>query len=362
MRKFIFGLILLTTPFAITAQTVQKALTQAEYVQLLYAARGNAAKVNELVETIRRRGIAFQLTDGLRSLTASKSANNADLRRTLDEAARRKDSPATAQLPSEEEAKEVLEKARLATLQAADEMPDFLVKQLITRGYGYAGTNNFRTTDNLAVAVGYRSEGSEFYKLLNVNGVQQNQTDNGKDYSSVGGASSTGEFVTVLTTIFKPESKTEFTPVDTDVLRGKRAVLYQFKARRDDVRQTLTVSGFFNDRTTSGISGRVWIDRENYRVLRVETEATEIPLDFPMKTARRIIDYDWVTINTQNYLLPLTAEVRMVVRENREEIESRNYIRFRNYQKFDTDVRILGDEEVIEDTPAESQPKDVKKP
>ncbi len=72
----------------------------------------NPGKKDELVEAVRKRGIGFELTDGLRSLTTSKSRNDADLRRTLEEAARRKENPTAAKLPSEKESSEVLAKSR----------------------------------------------------------------------------------------------------------------------------------------------------------------------------------------------------------------------------------------------------------
>ena len=55
---------------------------------------------------------------------------------------------------------------------------------------------------------------------------------------------------------------------------------------------------------TVGSRGRVWIDRETNRVLRFEQIATEIPGDFPITAASTLIDYDWVTINENKYLLP----------------------------------------------------------
>ncbi len=339
-----------TTPLPTTPQ--QKPLSQAEYVKMLYDLEKNPKKRDEVVETVRKRGIGFVVTDGIKGLTITKSRNDAELKRALEEASRRRENPTASQLPSEKESAEVLTKSREATLAAVDEMPDFVVKQMIQRSEAFAGTSNFRNRDRLIVAVSYRSEGREEYRILSLNGVVQDNAKPKGTYSEVGGTSSTGEFVTVLATIFKPESETKFEVIDTDLIRGRRAVVYGFEIAKDKAKQQITAAGSFNSSTLSGMKGKIWIDRENFRVLRVESAATEIPEDFPIRAASRTIDYDWVTISDTRFLLPLMSDVRLTFRENRQLYETRNLIRFREYQKFGSDVKILdGEDEAVEEKP-----------
>ena len=333
-----------------------KPLSQAEYVQLLYTLERNPSKLDETVEAIRKRGIGFTLTDGLKNLTASKSKNDATLRRTLEEAARRKADPEAAKLPSANESTAVLAKAREAALKSLDEMPDFLVKQVVIRSIGYAGTNKFTSIDRLLIGVGYRTTGMEEYRVLSVNGIPQQDTQQKNTYGQVGGSTSTGEFVNELATIFKPETETQFEIIDTDTVRGRRTLVYSFTLDKSKGRQRIGVSGGVQQYAIVGEKGKLWIDRENFRVLRVESENTQIPEDFPMRSTSLKLEYDWVMINEQKYLLPLLSEVRMVVREGRNLIESRNEIRFREYRKFDVDIKILDAEE-----PAEEEAP-VKKP
>lgn len=343
-------LILSNLAFSQGVAAQQKPLTQAEYVRMLYDLQKNPSKSDELIQTIRTRGIGFELTDGLRGLTTSKSRNNTELKRTLEEAARRRANPEAAQFPSEKEIAEILTKARAANLAAVEEMPDFVVKQLIQRSAAYAGTNNFRNLDRLVVAVSYRSEGKEEYKVLSINGVLQNNPQNKGSYEETGGTSSTGEFVTVLAKIFKAESDTKFEIADTDTVRGRRAVVFYYTIERDKAKQLLISSGAFTDSTITGMKGKVWIDRENFRVLKIESEATEIPEAFPIRSARRVIDYDWVTISEEKYLLPSLSDVRLTFRESKNIFETRNVIRFKEYQKYGSEVKILdSDEEEVKD-------------
>lgn len=345
-------LILISINFVFSQPNQPKPVTQAEYVKMLYDLEKNAGKKDEIVEAIRKRGIGFQLTDGLRSLTTSKSRNDADVRRTLEEAARRKADPEAAKLPSEKESSEVLAKAREAALTAVEEMPDFVVKQQIARSAAYAGTNNFRNLDRLIVAVSYRAEGREEYRILSRNGVLETNPQQKQSYEEVGGTSSTGEFVTVLAKIFKTDSETKFEIMDTDVIRGRRALVFDFSITRDKAKQVITVAGAFDDTAITGMKGRVWIDRENYRVLRVESSATEIPEGFRIRAADRTIDYDWVTISDEKYLLPSLSDVRLTSKEDKRMFETRNLIRFKDYQKYGSEVKILDDdEEVPEEKP-----------
>lgn len=349
-RIFCVILILLfSLNFAFAQKTVQAPLTQTEYVKMLYAAEKNPNQKAELVEAVRTRGIGFALTDGLRSLTRTKSRNDEELRRTLEEAYRRRQNPNEAKLPSEKEAAEILSKAREATLAAVNEMPDFVVKQQIQRSAAFAGTNNFRSLDRLVVAVSYRSSGQEEYKILSVNGIVQANPTQRQSYEEVGGTSSTGEFVTVLAIIFKSESETKFQLVDTDVIRNRKALVFDYSIERDKAKQRITAARYLVDTTITGMKGRIWIDRENFRALRVESAATEIPENFPIRSASRVIDYDWVTINSEKYLLPALSDVRLTSRENSQLYETRNVIQFKDYQKYGSEVKILDDEEEVKE-------------
>lgn len=353
MKKFsILFLILFSVNFAFGQPPEQKPLTQTEYVRMLYVLENDSSKKDEIIAAIRSRGLGFILTDGLRSLTRTKSRNDLELQRTLEESDRRRSNPDAAKLPGKKEVEMVLEKTRTETLSAVEEMPDFVVKQDIVRSAAYAGTNNFRNLDKLIVAVSYRASGNEEYKVLSVNGVLQNNTSSKQSYEQVGGTSSTGEFVTVLALIFKPESETKFEIVDTDTIRERRALVFDYSITLEKAKQRITALGYISDTTLSGMKGRMWIDRENFRVLRVESEATEIPKEFPIRSATRTIDYSWVMISDKKYLLPLVSDVRLTFRETRNVFETRNLIRFKNYQKYGTEITILDDdEEVVPDLP-----------
>jgi hypothetical protein len=324
------------------AQSPSPPLTSKEVVNLVYQLPKHPERRDEIVEEIRTRGIGFPLTPGLRSVVATKSGNDAVLRRTLEEAERRRTNPTASALPSEAEANELLDRTRVATLAAAQAMPDFIVKQLIKRTVAYGSTNNWIPQDNLSIAVSYRANVGEEYKILTVNGLPLGQeVKESKDYSKyVGGASSSGvEYISALADIFSPESRTTFKPVDTDLLQTRRTIVYEYEVKKPFSRLTLTADR--NLSADAGSRGRVWIDRETNRVLRFEQIATEIAADFPIRAASSLIDYDWVTIGERKYVLPIRSEILITSVNKSQTVQSRNEIRYRGYQKFGAELKVI---------------------
>lgn len=343
-----------------TARQQQTPLTNEEFLALVRQLPKRPGLKEEIISEVRRRGIGFPLTSGLKSFVATKSGNDPDLRRALEEAERRKLNPAASAPPSEAEAAEALEKSRAATLEAADQMPDFVVRQLISRAYALGTTRNWITTDRLTIGVSYRATGEQ-YRLLAVNGIPSGPVQAAQersDYSAIGGTSSTGEFVTALKALFAPDSKTTFKAVDTDTLRGRRALVFEYEIKRPQSNRVLTYN---NERSVVvAHRGKVWVDREDFRVLRVESAAYDIPQDFPITASTNTIDYEWVNIAGQgDYLLPSHAILVMTVNNGVRTTQHRNDIRFRNYQKFGTELKIL-DEDDLEEVPEEKAPE--KKP
>ena len=334
-------------------------LTNQEYVALLYQLPKHPEERDRLVDEIRKRGIGFQLTPGILSLTATKSGNDPLLRRTLEEANRRRANPAGAILPRETESLELLEKTRKATLGAAGTMPDYLVKELIVRYYALGTTKNWQPADHLSVAVSYRQTEGEDYKLLSINGMPAAENQN---YGiNLGGTVSAGEYVTVLSDLFKPEARAEFQAVDTDIVNKRATVVYEYVVKRESSRQGLGwgENGTIKRQTIVGSRGRIWVDRENYRVLRFESIATEIESDFPITAESKMIDYDWVTINEKQHLLPSRAVVELTARVGLQTEQTRNDILFRGYRKFGTEVKIsdIDDKDFPPDAPAEEPKK-----
>ena len=349
-----FLLLVVLCPLPLKAQTPQTPLTSREVVALVYQLPKHPELRDSIVEEIRKRGIGFPLTEGMRSLVATKSGSDPLLRRTLEEAERRRVNPTSSALPPDAEAQDLLDRTRAATLGAAAAMPDFIVKQLIKRSRAHGTTNNWIPQDNLTIAVGYRANAGEEYKVLAVNGMPLSQeAKQTRDYSKdvAPGATSSGvEYISAVADVFKPESKTTFKVSDTDQIRGRRTLVFEYEIEKPFSQLTLRAGEAV---ATVGSRGRAWIDRETNRVLRFEQIATEIPGDFPITAAHTVIDYDWVTISENKYLLPTHSEILMTMTNRSTTEQSRNEIRFRGYQKFGAELKVIDviDDEEVPDKP-----------
>jgi hypothetical protein len=359
MNRHLIKLLLLLVVFCPAlsrGQTQSAPLTSREVVALVYQLPKHPELRDEVVAEIRNRGIGFPLTDGMRSLVATKSGSDALLRRTLEEAERRRVNPAASARPPDAEANDLLDRTRSATLAAADAMPDFLVKQLIKRSVAYGTTANWLPQDNLTIAVGYRAASGEQYKVLAVNGMPRgDNAQETRDYGKeVGGATSSGvEYISAVADVFRTESSTDFKLADTDLIQGRRTLVFEYQIEKPFSKLTLKSGEAV---ANVGSRGRVWIDRETNRVLRFEQIATEIPGDFPITAASSVIDYDWVTIGEQKYLLPTHTEILLTNATPKMVVQSRNDIRFRGYQKFGAELKVI-DEIDEKDFPPEKPEK-----
>lgn len=344
---FLFLTLALTT--GVFAQG--KPLTQAEYVKMLYALQKDPGSKADIIDALRKRGVDFVVTDGIRSLTRSKGSNDEELKSALEEAGRRQKDPEAAKLPPESEALALLERSRQVTREAIDQMPDFVVKQIISRSAAYAGTGNWKPLDTVVIAVSYSEEKGEQYQVLAMNGAPVPAAEKGNSYSNIDGSTTGGEFVEALEKLFKTESKTTFQLVTTDTIRKQPTLVYDFEILLENNKdggvgfKTPNGSGGFSFTSVpAGEKGRVWIDRKTAQVLRIEFAATSIPKDFKVRAYTSTIDYDWVDIAGERVLLPITSDNKFTSVEGSQTFQSRNYIRFRNYQKYGSEVRILDDD------------------
>jgi hypothetical protein len=143
-------------------------------------------------------------------------------------------------------------------------------------------------------------------------------------------------------------------------LRGRRTIIYEYEVKKEFSHQTLGwgEGGSISLQTIAGYRGRIWVDRETNRVLRLEDVSTEIDPGFPITAASKVIDYDWVAINEQQHLLPLRAVVELTDRVRGQTEETRNEILFRGYRKFGAEVKIIDfdDKDFPPDKPEQNEP------
>jgi len=172
----------------------------------------------------------------------------------------------------------------------------------------------------------------EHYKLTLVNNQYVDLP-----HESVGGASSSGEFGSLLrlTLARKADALIEFDHWAT--LRKRRTYVFSYSISSGNSDYSIVWEK--SQRIIVGYRGLIYVDRETHQVLRVTLQATEIPPTFPVQEAGTKLDFDYADIGGSTFLLPLRAEIRM--RHGR--FLSRNVIEFRLYRKFSADAKISFD-------------------
>ncbi len=240
--------------------------------------------------------------------------------------------------PSREEQDRILGEARRNALEYTAGLPDFLCLQITRRYIDPSGLEmDWLQYDEVKARVSY-VEGHENYELVSVN----NQVSE-RSFEDLGGATSTGEFGSLLKELFEPRTAARFHWARHSLLRGKPVYVFAFQVPRSRSKWRLTFTATKEapaDQIITAYSGLVYVDKETERTLRIKMDAVDVPASFPIQQAGTRLDYDYIDISDIPHLLPLKAEVRM--RAGRE--LSRNDVEFRLYRKFTADATISFDE------------------
>lgn len=212
-----------------------------------------------------------------------------------------------------------------------DNLPNFIVMEKVQR---FAREQqNWKATDQLEIERTYSHATGDRLKLLRRNGKPVIS-----EYEKIDGASSIGEFGAIMALLFRAQ----FSKPREESFRDRRTMVFDFKIPQPVANYVLTdkTSG---RKTNTGLEGTVWIDEETAHILRIEYAATNIPQEFPLTMAEHAVEYDEVKVNNKIYFLPVSSE--FIVGSDITRSYSRNLVEFRNYQIFETKVKVLPEED-----------------
>lgn len=238
-----------------------------------------------------------------------------------------KPAPVVIPPPSPEEQRKIIEQAREYALSYTKRLPDFICTQVTRRYVDPSGLEFWRQEDVITVRLTY-FEQRETYKMVSINNRITEQS-----YESLGGASSTGEFGSMLREIFEPETRAQFQWERWTTLRGRRTCVFAYQVAQE--RSHWQVVYQKTDQIIPAYRGLVYVDRDSNTVVRIVLEAL-LPDTFPIQQAATSLDYDFTDIGGNQYLLPLKAVVRMRERK----FLTKNEVEFRMYRKFTAEASI----------------------
>lgn len=242
--------------------------------------------------------------------------------------------PTTAPVPTKTPAQptheDVVAKAREASENFLEGLPNYVVQQFTTRYVSSGRKADWQAQDVVTSEVIWES-GKERYEKLAINGKQVKKAD-----VEAKGAYSYGEFGTVLDDLFSPATAADFKYRGSRSIEQKAAFIYDFEVDHPHSHWSVQVPG---QRINPAYRGTVWIEKATSRVLRLEMQAVKIPTEFPQDTTEMAVDYDYTRIGDGNYLLPVKAEILGCERGST--TCERNVIEFRNYHKFEGESNIV---------------------
>jgi hypothetical protein len=153
-------------------------------------------------------------------------------------------------------------------------------------------------------------------------------------HEAVGGASSAGDFGTMLKVTLWPKADALIEFDHWATLRGSPCYVFSYRISSGNSDYTILFGR--SDRIVVGYRGLIYVDKKTHLILRLTLEATDIPPSFPVQEASEKMDYGYQNLSGNEFLLPLKAQVFM--RHDRE--RNRNDIEFRLYQKYSAEASI----------------------
>ncbi len=333
------------------AQDKQTPMTREEILRRLKPTPGQRYEQGDLAAEIAQRGVAFKVDEGTLA-EFRKAGARTFLLDALEQVAHPKPPPpppARVEAPPPVNAAEpgaeaapapavdisklpLIEQARHHALAFMEELPNFIVTQFVTRSVREPEHKDWQAEDKLEIELSYRVKKGEQFKLL-----KRNDKPTTMSYADLRGATSTGEFGSMLIALFDEQSQAEFKEVKRETLRNHETVVYEYRVKKAFSNNTLTDKTSGRSVTTA-YSGSVWVEIASGRVLRIEHSSDDIQRGFPITMAESAVEYDWVKINDERFLLPVLAEV--ILGNDSERRYSRNVIELRNYHMFETDLKI----------------------
>jgi hypothetical protein len=253
--------------------------------------------------------------------------------------------------PSSEEQAAIIAKVRKYALNYSKNLPDFICTQ-ITRRYAAPAVGSrdpsWQHLDTLQIQLTY-FEQKEDYKLTLVNNRLATQ-----DYRTLGGATSTGDFGTMMRELFEPSSEARFEWYDWATLRGRLTMKFAYRVSQARSRWHINYDRRLD--LVPAYRGLVYVDNETHEVTRITLVADSIPPGFPVRRAETDLHYGYTEISGNTFLLPLKAETIMAA----DDYLTRNETEFRRYRKYTTSAEIRFDTETEVPPLSEDQIKESK--
>jgi VWFA-related protein len=232
--------------------------------------------------------------------------------------------------PSEGELDGIIAGARKHAINYSAKLPNFLCVEVTDRSVDPSGNGRWRRKDSFGELLRY-ADNQETRTTLEVNG----QPSTMKRAAMKDWPISVGEFGDLLNLVFQPSSKTEFHWKETDALANGTVQVFDYRVESKNNSLRLT-----DDRkqVNAGFHGVAYIDSATMGIRRITMEADDLPADFSIHAASLAIDYDYVRVGANDYLMPVRGTIRL--KRGRHEVDL-NQIVFQDYRRYAAETKII---------------------
>ncbi|MGA2745671.1 MAG: VWA domain-containing protein [Candidatus Sulfotelmatobacter sp.] len=195
--------------------------------------------------------------------------------------------------------------------------------------------------DVVTATVSYE-DGQERYSNIKVEGNPANTS-----FAVLNSSWSMGELAAILQTAFAPLSDAGFRFSKEVKLNSIPALVFEYR-----VDQSSNELYYSHAQYLSGLGvtffpayrGKVWLNKSNFQVMRMERETADMPASFPITRATTRIDYVDVPLGDgSDFVLPAKSDIEICSGQVWTEC-SHNVVRFKNWHKFRAKTRILSTE------------------
>jgi hypothetical protein len=232
--------------------------------------------------------------------------------------------------PSEAEIDSILKGAKQRVLNYKRSLPNFVCLMRTKRFVDSSDHNDWRADDSYTSVLRYNGT-EEATVLLDVNGRRVRH----QDQDALKGATVRGEFGETLNMIFSDHARATVEWLGMADVLGGRAHVFRFNVAAKN--SEYLVMADQASALDAAYHAFVYVDTDSLNVKRLSIEADNLPLNFPIKESAISIDYDYVPIAGQEYLLPLQAT--LFVRVGRHYLR-KNEIQFQDYRKYGAESRL----------------------
>jgi hypothetical protein len=330
----------------------EKKMTDSEVARFLSKVKLTERLDDRTIEEMQSYGIGPKTLEALHALRDKSQALAAA--KPIEPPAR----PAPKPPPSAGEQAAIIAGVREYALNYSKTLPDFICTQVTRRkiaaapgtryGGGFGSEPSYQTVDTLTIRLSY-FEQKEDYKLIMVNNTPTSQ-----DYRTLGGATSTGEFGSMLRDIFEPSTGTHFDWDHWATLRQRPAMAFAYRVAQSRSQWHLDYEHRLD--LVPAYHGLIYVDTSTHAVVRVTLVAENIPDTFPIRQAETILDYYSQEIAGRPFLLPMKARTNM----SADGMLTQNDVEFRMYRKYSAEAEIKYD--ITPDPLPEEKTKETKDP